>query len=102
MVTDCRYVYSLRSFSVSVSRCATNFTRSGGGSWACKRVAGETNVRMSAMVKTSGSFRAALLAGWVLLCVVGLWYARLKGIPGWAAVPALAAFLLEYPFYLVP
>ena len=57
---------------------------------------------MSAMGKTSGSFRAALLAGWVLLCVVGLWYARLKGIPNWAALPALAAFLLEYPFYLVP
>ena len=57
---------------------------------------------MSAMGKTSGSFRAALLAGWVLLSVVGLWYARLKGIPSWAALPALAAFLLEYPFYLVP
>jgi membrane protease YdiL (CAAX protease family) len=36
------------------------------------------------------------------LCGIGLWYARSKGIPTWAAWPALAAFLLEYPFYLVP
>jgi membrane protease YdiL (CAAX protease family) len=57
---------------------------------------------MSAMAKTSGGFRAALFAGWALLCVVGLWYARWKGIPSWAALPALAAFLVDYPFYLVP
>ena len=57
---------------------------------------------MSAMVKTSGGFRATVLAGWVLLSVIGLWFARWKGIPTWAALPALAAFLIEYPFYLVP
>jgi membrane protease YdiL (CAAX protease family) len=57
---------------------------------------------MSAMVRTSGGFRAGLLIGWTLLCVVGIWYARWKGIPSWAALPALAAILLEYPFYLVP
>jgi uncharacterized protein len=57
---------------------------------------------MSAMANTSGGFRTALLAGWIVLGVVGLWYARLKNIPGWAAWPALAAFLIEYPFYLVP
>jgi membrane protease YdiL (CAAX protease family) len=28
-------------------------------------------------------------------------YARARGIPAWAAGPALAAFLIEYPFYLV-
>ena len=28
--------------------------------------------------------------------------ARWKGIPGWAALPSLAAFLIVYPFYLVP
>jgi membrane protease YdiL (CAAX protease family) len=33
---------------------------------------------------------------------IGLWYARWKGIPSWAALPALAAFLIEYSFYLVP
>jgi uncharacterized protein len=57
---------------------------------------------MSAMANTSGGFRTALFAGWITLGVVGLWYARLKDIPGWAALPALAAFLVEYPFYLVP
>jgi membrane protease YdiL (CAAX protease family) len=57
---------------------------------------------MSAMARTSGGFRAGLLIGWTLLCVVGIWYARWKGIPSWAALPALAALLLAYPFYLVP
>jgi membrane protease YdiL (CAAX protease family) len=57
---------------------------------------------MSAMVKTSGGFRATVLAGWVLLSVIGLGFARFKGIPSWAALPALAAFLIVYPFYLVP
>jgi membrane protease YdiL (CAAX protease family) len=57
---------------------------------------------MSAMAKTSGSFRATLLAGWLLLCVAGLLFARWKGIPEWAALPSLAAFLFVYPFYLVP
>jgi membrane protease YdiL (CAAX protease family) len=56
---------------------------------------------MSAMTRTSGGFRAGLLIGWTLLCVVGIWYARWKGIPSWAALPALAAILLDYPFYLV-
>jgi uncharacterized protein len=57
---------------------------------------------MSPMAKTFGGFRAALLVGWALLFAIGVWYARFKDIPGWAALPALAAFLLEYPFYLVP
>jgi membrane protease YdiL (CAAX protease family) len=43
-----------------------------------------------------------VLIGWMALGVAGVLYARLKGIPTWAAVPALAAFLVEYPFYLVP
>jgi membrane protease YdiL (CAAX protease family) len=54
------------------------------------------------MAKSLGGFRAALLIGWTALSVAGVLYARLKGIPGWAALPALAAFLVEYPFYLVP
>lgn len=57
---------------------------------------------MSAMVKTSGGFRATLGIGWPLLCAIGLGFARWKGIPSWAAVPSLAAFLIVYPFYLVP
>lgn len=54
------------------------------------------------MAKSLAGFRAALLIGWTALSVAGVLYARLKGIPNWAALPALAAFLVEYPFYLVP
>jgi membrane protease YdiL (CAAX protease family) len=54
------------------------------------------------MTQSLGGFRAALLAGWTALSAAGLLYARAKGIPLWIAVPVLAAFLVEYPFYLVP
>jgi uncharacterized protein len=54
------------------------------------------------MHQTLGAFRAALLAGWIGLSAAGLLYARQKGIPLWAAVPIIAAFLFEYSFYLVP
>ena len=57
---------------------------------------------MSAMAKTSGGFRATLWIGWLLLCVIALAFARWKGIPNWAALPSLAAFLVVYPFYLAP
>lgn len=43
-----------------------------------------------------------MLIGWAALGVIGMWFAGLKAIPGWAAYPALAAILVEYPFYLVP
>src|ERR1019366_5893122 len=110
IVTFCRYVYSLRSVSVSVSRCATSFARLAGGScaraWGAKKlarnVAASTDVIMSAMANTSGGFRATLWIGWSLLCVIALVFARWKGIPSWAALPSLAAFLVVYPFYLVP
>jgi membrane protease YdiL (CAAX protease family) len=54
------------------------------------------------MAKSLGSFRAALLIGWGVLGLAGMWYARSRGIPSWAALPVVAAFLIEYPFYLVP
>ena len=54
------------------------------------------------MTQSLGGFRAALLAGWTALGAAGWLYARSKGIPAWVAVPVLAAFLVEYPFYLVP
>src|SRR5689334_12044181 len=57
---------------------------------------------MNQMQKSLGGFRAALLIGWIVLGAAGLIYARAKGIPTWAALPVLAAFLLEYSFYLVP
>jgi len=57
---------------------------------------------MRRMTNSLGRFRAALLAGWMALSAGGLLYARLKGIPAEAALPLLAAFLLEFPFYLAP
>jgi membrane protease YdiL (CAAX protease family) len=64
---------------------------------------------MSAMAQTppekgrrSAVFPVVVLAGWIVLGLAGAIYARLKGIPMWAAGPLLAAFLAEFPFYLVP
>ncbi|MEO8594258.1 MAG: CPBP family intramembrane glutamic endopeptidase [Candidatus Solibacter sp.] len=57
---------------------------------------------MSAMTNPSGGFRTTLWTGWALLSVIGVAFARWKGIPNWAALPSLAAFLIVYPFYLVP
>ncbi len=53
-------------------------------------------------MQSLGRFRAALLAGWIALSAAGVLYARAKGLPAWVALPVLAAFLIEYPFYLVP
>jgi uncharacterized protein len=44
----------------------------------------------------------ALLIGWIALGAGGILYAQFKNIPNWAALPIAAAFLVEYPFYLVP
>lgn len=52
--------------------------------------------------KSLRAFRLTLLIGWIALCAGGIVYARLKDIPAWAALPVVAAFLLEYPFYLLP
>jgi len=49
-----------------------------------------------------GAFRAALLTGWIALSAAGFLYARQKNISLWPAVPIIAAFLVEYSFYLVP
>jgi membrane protease YdiL (CAAX protease family) len=54
------------------------------------------------MAKSLGSFRAALLIGWGVLGLAGMLYARSRGIPSGAALPVVAAFLIAYPFYLVP
>src|ERR1022692_3060689 len=76
--------------------------RLGGASCARAPAATHPNAKMRPMTQSLGGFRAALLAGWTALSAAGLLYARLKGIPAWVAVPVLAAFLVEYPFYLVP
>src|SRR5438309_1270608 len=101
-------MYWLRSASVSLSRCATSFARFSGGSCAPAKGAQSTNARMRPMRESppakgrpSSGFLPALLIGWIVLAAAGVLYGRLKGIPDWAAVPLLAAFLVEYPFYLV-
>jgi membrane protease YdiL (CAAX protease family) len=53
------------------------------------------------MDRTLSGFRAALLLGWVALSAAGIVFARGKGIPLAAALPVLAAYLIEYPFYLL-
>ena len=57
---------------------------------------------MIPMQRTQGAFRAALLTGWIGLSAAGLIYARQKNIPLSTAVPLIAAFLVEYSFYLIP
>jgi len=57
---------------------------------------------MRPMARSLASFRAALLIGWIALGLAGGGYAWAKGIPGWTALPVIAAFCIEYPFYLVP
>jgi membrane protease YdiL (CAAX protease family) len=48
------------------------------------------------------SYLLALGAGWILLSGAGVYFARSKGIAPAVAAPVIAAFLLEYAFYLVP
>jgi uncharacterized protein len=55
---------------------------------------------MRPMRPSLGGYWRALWTGWLVLGASGLVYARGKGIPAAAALPALAAFLLEYAFYL--
>jgi uncharacterized protein len=56
---------------------------------------------MSAMAKSLRGFQAALSIGWISLGAAGAGYAHWKGIPGWVALPVIAAILIAYPFYLV-
>jgi len=48
------------------------------------------------------SLAAALGAGWLVLALGAWLFARMRSIPGWAALPVAAAFLIEIPFYLLP
>src|SRR3954470_19234492 len=57
------------------------------------------------MTPRTGWVRGFLLAvgvGWILLACAGVLYARQKNIPLSVAGPLIAAFLVEYVFYLVP
>ena len=53
-------------------------------------------------MKATGNFRVVLAAGWLTLTVAGILYARDRNIPVWTAVPIVAAFLVEYSFYILP
>jgi len=53
------------------------------------------------MAKSLNGFRATLTIGSLALGVAGRLYARFRGVPSWAAAPALAAFLVEYAFSAV-
>jgi uncharacterized protein len=57
---------------------------------------------MRPMTRRLNGFQATLAIGWLVLCAAGFAYARFRNFPAWAAAPALAAFLIEYSFYLVP
>jgi membrane protease YdiL (CAAX protease family) len=57
---------------------------------------------MAAMPNSLARFRAVVGVGWVLLGLAAAVYARMKGYPAWAAIPIAAAFLVEFPFYLLP
>ncbi len=50
----------------------------------------------------SRAFLFTLLAGWIVLSAAGVFYSRSKDIAPGIAAPIVAAFLLEYTFYLVP
>src|SRR5438874_9344498 len=50
----------------------------------------------------SRNFLLAVISGWILLIAGGVYYSQLKQIPPALAVPVIAAFLIEYVFYLVP
>jgi uncharacterized protein len=52
--------------------------------------------------KLPGAFRLAVLVGWIVLGTAGFLYSSEKRIAEWAALPVVAAFLLEYSFYLLP
>src|SRR5690242_5200106 len=47
-------------------------------------------------------FLVVVLLGWLVLGVGALGYARMKSIPAWVAAPVCVAFLIEFPFYLLP
>jgi membrane protease YdiL (CAAX protease family) len=53
------------------------------------------------MAKLPGGFLAALAIAWMAVGAAGVLYAHGKGISTSAAVPVIAAFLIETPFYLV-
>ena len=59
------------------------------------------NVTITTM-KPARRFKATVLTGWLILALAAVIYARIKSYPAAIAVPLAAAFLIEFPFYLLP
>jgi membrane protease YdiL (CAAX protease family) len=57
---------------------------------------------MMAAMKPARRFTATVLLGSFFLALAAFIYVRLKAIPAGTAVPLAAAFLVEFPFYLLP
>jgi membrane protease YdiL (CAAX protease family) len=53
-------------------------------------------------MKPARRFHATVLTGWLILALAAEIYARIQSIPAALAVPLAAAFLVEFPFYLLP
>ena len=53
-------------------------------------------------MKPARRFAATVLVGWAILALAAVIYARIKSIPAAIAVPLAAAFLIEFPFYILP
>jgi membrane protease YdiL (CAAX protease family) len=53
-------------------------------------------------MKPARRFHATVLAGWLILALAAVIYARIKSYPAALAIPLAAAFLIEFPFYLLP
>jgi len=47
-------------------------------------------------------YAITVVIGWILLGIAGFWIIGERNLPRAAAIPVLAAFLLEYSFYLLP
>ena len=54
------------------------------------------------MLTRWGSYRLTVVGGWILLALAAYFYAGYKNIPLLGAAPVAAAFLLEFPFYILP
>jgi len=57
---------------------------------------------MMAAMRPARRFAATVLLGSFFLALAAFIYVRIKGIPAGTAVPLAAAFLVEFPFYLLP
>jgi membrane protease YdiL (CAAX protease family) len=57
---------------------------------------------MTAVQDPIRRFWIAVAAGWLVLGAAAIVYARMRAVPAAIAFPLALAFLVEYPFYLLP